>query len=448
TGRRSGEGGARGRANGCREFEFMRSLYADDGAFLLETRSATREAAILLREGFRKFGLEMHVGTADKSSKTEVVYIPATVADYATANLAPIALGGGAVITTCDEFRYLGSMISYRVDDSVDVDARVKAAAKAFGALSKPIFRSPRVDKDAKGRVYESLVVSILLFGCETWSLTKRSMLRLRTFHRRCCRTMCMVSRRTVWKHRLTAGHLEGELGIRSLESYLASRALRWLGHVRRMPMTRLPRLFLASWVNSSRHVGRPRMPYGQTVKDRYFKRCLKHPGLSRLHQAHPHLVDALRRSNPTGWFEVAEHRGAWDLVCRMAVHEEHVRWEVEAEKPLRQSARPATAAKRRPPKKVTNSERLAALRGPIPRWAPIRGPDTGLRVLGHEDAPTWEADARWDPNGRWTREGDMAIAIGEPGWRPAGGGAGGGVDGGAGGGGGGGGGGRKRTRR
>jgi hypothetical protein len=104
---------------------------------------------------------------------------------------------------------------------------------------------------EAKVAVYNSLVLSILLFGCESWSLTQRLRNKLRTFHRGCVRDMCRLNMWHVQQYRITAQDLEKRLCIRSFETYLVRRRLRWLRHVRRMPWHRLPRKLLTSWVCS-----------------------------------------------------------------------------------------------------------------------------------------------------------------------------------------------------
>jgi hypothetical protein len=43
-------------------------------------------------------------------------------------------------------------------------------------------------------------------------------------------------------------------------------RQLRWLGHVRRMPTTRMPKKLLTAWMPLARLIGRPELAYGQTV--------------------------------------------------------------------------------------------------------------------------------------------------------------------------------------
>ena len=56
---------------------------------------------------------------------------------------------------------------------AVPVDARVESVGKAFGALRACVFASTSISNKAKKAVYEAIVLSTVLYGCETWSLTE-----------------------------------------------------------------------------------------------------------------------------------------------------------------------------------------------------------------------------------------------------------------------------------
>ena len=58
-------------------FELFCMLYVDNGAFAFETRREMEIGANLIHKHFARFGLEMHVGTKSKKSKTECVFFPA-----------------------------------------------------------------------------------------------------------------------------------------------------------------------------------------------------------------------------------------------------------------------------------------------------------------------------------------------------------------------------------
>ena len=53
--------------------------------------------------------------------------------------------------------------------------------------------------------MYEALILSILLYGCECWCMTEVLRQRLRVFHAQCLRAMCRVTRKHTWEHHITS---------------------------------------------------------------------------------------------------------------------------------------------------------------------------------------------------------------------------------------------------
>jgi len=76
-------------------------------------------------------------------------------------------------------------------------------------------------------------VLSILLYGSESWSMTEKVLDRLRVFHARCVRAMSRVSRKHTWSEHIQTQQLEQELGLETIDLHVKRRQLRWLGHVR-----------------------------------------------------------------------------------------------------------------------------------------------------------------------------------------------------------------------
>jgi hypothetical protein len=61
-----------------------------------------------------------------------------------------------------------------------------------FGSLQKCLFKQKGFSNEAKVTVYNSLVLSVLLYyGSESWALTQRLRDKLRGFHRRCVCEAC-----------------------------------------------------------------------------------------------------------------------------------------------------------------------------------------------------------------------------------------------------------------
>ena len=75
----------------------------------------------------------------------------------------------GSSLKLVDKFTYLGSSVS---STEIDIDTRLTKAWTAKNRLSV-IWKSDLTDK-MKRSFFQAAIVSILLYGCTTWSLTKR----------------------------------------------------------------------------------------------------------------------------------------------------------------------------------------------------------------------------------------------------------------------------------
>ena len=162
------------------------------------------------------------------------------------------------------KFCYLGTILTRNCRDEEDVKSRIQAAGNSFGALRKCLFSNSSISFSAKRTVYEGLILSILLYGSECWCLTEELFQLLRTFHARSLRAMCRVNRWHVRKHRITTKELLSRVGLKSIDTYVTQRQLRWAGHVARISYDRLPRKMLSSWVPSKRPKGAPEFTYGR----------------------------------------------------------------------------------------------------------------------------------------------------------------------------------------
>ena len=195
------------------QFSFDDSEYADDTAVLFESRESLEEFTQLLINHFARFGMEVHTGDSnqpEKPPKTEVLFVsaPSTTykdpSTYDNRNLNHIQLDGDRYLPVVKEFRYLGTLLSRNCKDDSDVISRINKAGNAFGALRKCIFGNRSVNSVAKKSVYEGLILSILLYGSESWCITEKLFNMLRVFHNRCVRATCNVTIKEVFEKRIT----------------------------------------------------------------------------------------------------------------------------------------------------------------------------------------------------------------------------------------------------
>jgi hypothetical protein len=106
-------------------------------------------------------------------------------------------------------------MLSKHFDDSVAIMARITLARIALTKLQKAIFGTRRVALESQKITYESLVLSLLLYGSECWcpshGVSAENMRLLQRFHRKCfqVRIMCRATRHHTRKHHISTEELE-----------------------------------------------------------------------------------------------------------------------------------------------------------------------------------------------------------------------------------------------
>ena len=75
-------------------------------------------------------------------------------------------------VKTSSDFCYLGSIVAENGGTSREVSARIQKARGSFSELRR-VWLSKSLRKDAKIRIFNACVKSVLLYGCETWSCHK-----------------------------------------------------------------------------------------------------------------------------------------------------------------------------------------------------------------------------------------------------------------------------------
>ena len=92
----------------------------------------------------------------------------------------------GQKLGTVTSFKYLGAVVS---DDGSkpEVLSRIAQATAALTKL-KPIWRDNNISLGSKVKLMRSLVSSIFLYACESWTLTAELEKRTQAFEMRCYR--------------------------------------------------------------------------------------------------------------------------------------------------------------------------------------------------------------------------------------------------------------------
>ena len=110
---------------------------------------------------------------------------------------------GGSSLKLVDKFTYLGGSVS---STEKDIDTRLTKARTAIDRLSV-IWKSDQTNK-MKRSFFQATVVSILLYGCTTWTLTKCMEKKLDGNYTRMLRAILNKA----WRQHPTKQHLYGHL--------------------------------------------------------------------------------------------------------------------------------------------------------------------------------------------------------------------------------------------
>jgi len=223
--------------------------FADDIALLSKTRNEMQEITDNVEDEARKVGL--HINT----QKTKLVKIGKIEGTN------PVQAGGGQV-EEVEQFCYLGSVITNDSSCDKEIKTRMGKANSTFGRLLN-IWRNKRLNVKVKVRLYDSLVLSTLRYGAETWSMTAANMRKLEAAHHKWLRRILGIT----WKDMVTNEEVRKRTGMGKLEDTLRKSRLRWFGHVHRMDINRIPKQALR-WTpkEGKRKPGRPRKNWNSTV--------------------------------------------------------------------------------------------------------------------------------------------------------------------------------------
>ena len=139
----------------------------------------------------------------------------------------------GQVLGTVTSFKYLGAVVS---DDGSkpEVLSRIAQATAALTKL-KPIWRDNNISLGSKVKLMRSLVISIFLSACESWTLTAELEKRTQAFEMRCYRRLLNISYKDHVTNEEVRRKIQAAIGeYDELLTLVKKRKLRWFGHVSR----------------------------------------------------------------------------------------------------------------------------------------------------------------------------------------------------------------------
>jgi hypothetical protein len=85
------------------------------------------------------------------------------------------------------QFKYLGTTVTNQNLIQEEIKGRLNSGTAGYHSVQK-LLCSGLLLKNLKIRIYKTIILPVVLYGCETWSLTSREEHRLRVFENRVLR--------------------------------------------------------------------------------------------------------------------------------------------------------------------------------------------------------------------------------------------------------------------
>ena len=223
--------------------------YADDTVLLADSLENLQSLLnIVVTESERK-GLSLNV------KKTECMVVSKNAVNP-ICNLE----SKGEKINQVQKFKYLGYIITSDGKCVTEIKRRIGMAKDSFNKM-KPILKNRNITLLTKLKVIKSYVWSILLYGCECWTITKDTEKRLEAVEMWFIRRLLGIS----WKEKKTNETVMREANIeRSLIKSIRKRQMQFIGHLNRHKG--LEHLTLTGKLEGKRGRGRPRITYLESL--------------------------------------------------------------------------------------------------------------------------------------------------------------------------------------
>ena len=146
------------------------------------------------------------------------------------------------------------------------IKIRLATAMATVAGLAK-IWKSRDIQFSTKMKLYRSLVLSVLLYGCESWTLTADLEKRIQAFETKCFHRMLHIS----WTERKTNEYVRTQVEALAgpqepILAVVRRRKISWLGHVTRH--NSLAKTILQGTVEGGRRRGRPRRSWTDDIKN------------------------------------------------------------------------------------------------------------------------------------------------------------------------------------
>ena len=202
--------------------------YADDVDFIFRTKEEATSSISTISSTLKTWNLLVN------ESKTEITTVNKTTDSWKTT-------------------RKLGSLL----DSREDISRRKTLATAAFHNMYKVWIRRHKLSEEKLLKLYNTLVLPILLYNCGTWGVTQKDIDSLDAFHRRQLRHLLGIK----WEDKITNEELYNRCHCRPISNNITAARRRLFGHILRLDINTPAQVAMTEYFKNGGPMQRGRPP-------------------------------------------------------------------------------------------------------------------------------------------------------------------------------------------
>jgi hypothetical protein len=200
-------------------------IYADDDNLFCDSINTLKENKETLLEASRCIGIKIN---AEKTKYMIMSRYPYSVQNQ-NIRRANELFGNVA------RFKYFGTTLRNQNDIHDEIKSGLNSGNACFCSVQN-LLSSHLISKNLKIKIHKTVILPVVLYGYETWSLTLREEHRLRVFENRVLKRMFGPKRKIdgSWR-KLHNDELHSLYSSPNIVMVIKSRRMSWAGHVARI---------------------------------------------------------------------------------------------------------------------------------------------------------------------------------------------------------------------
>jgi hypothetical protein len=131
-------------------------------------------------------------------------------------------------------FKYLGTTLTNQNDIHDELKSRLNSGNACYYSVQS-LLSSRLISRNLKIKIYKTVILPVVLYGCETWSVTLEEEHRLRVYEKRVLRIFGPKREEDGPRRKLHNDKLHSLYSSPHIVEVIKSRRMRWAGHVARI---------------------------------------------------------------------------------------------------------------------------------------------------------------------------------------------------------------------